>query len=112
MIQCVPLKDIAWHAHNANAYSVGIEHCCRTPRVLGHDDPGLPPSDALYKASAGLTAWLCVHLGIQPSRVTILGHNEADTRTTHTGCPTSTGWDWQRYMELVATAYGRAAVVG
>jgi N-acetyl-anhydromuramyl-L-alanine amidase AmpD len=105
VIQSVPIGDVAWHAHEANAYSIGIEHSCRTPRELGPSDPGLPPSPALYGASAQLVAWLCAHYGIQPSRVAILGHAEADHTTSHRLCPTGPGWDWSTYMQLVSAAY-------
>src|SRR4029077_11944770 len=81
VFQAVRLVDTAWHAHAVNALSVGVEHCARTPGELskpGYADPGLPPSDALYAASAKLVAWLCVQLGVTPSRVCIMGHAEAD----------------------------------
>jgi N-acetyl-anhydromuramyl-L-alanine amidase AmpD len=47
IIQCVPLRYAAFHAHSVNSRSVGIENCARTPGELGPDDPGLPPSSAL-----------------------------------------------------------------
>jgi N-acetyl-anhydromuramyl-L-alanine amidase AmpD len=105
VIQSVPIVDVAWHAHEANGDSVGIEHCARTPRELSKGDPGLPPSDALYRASARLVAWLCHQYGIMPSRVAIVGHCEADKTTTHTLCPVG-NWDWARYMGIVAEEYG------
>ena len=103
-IQCVPLRFAAQHAHAANAYSVGIEHCCREPGELGPSDLGLPPSDALYLASARLNAYLLVAGGLQPTRQYVQGHAQADPQTTHTGCPDSV-WDWPRYMDLVVAAY-------
>lgn len=105
VIQSVAIGDVAWHAHEANADSVGIEHCSRTPREWSKGDPGLPPSDALYRASARLVAWLCHQYGIMPSRVAIVGHNEADKTTTHILCPTG-NWDWAKYMGMVAVEYG------
>ena len=81
----------------------------RTPRELGPNDAGLPPSDALYAATAKLQAWLCVTLDIRPSRVTILGHAEADPNTSHTLCPTGCSWDWQRVMEMVLSEYQKLA---
>jgi N-acetyl-anhydromuramyl-L-alanine amidase AmpD len=104
VIQAVDLGDIAWHAHAANSRSVGVEHSARTPREWGSTDPGLPPSDALYAASARLVAWLCAVASLPVDRVHILGHAEADPQTTHTGCPDGCGWDWDRYMDLVAQA--------
>lgn len=107
VVQAVGIDDTAWHAHAANAYSVGVEHSARTPREWGAADAGLPPSDALYAASARLVAWLCVRLGLQPSRVAIVGHSEADKATTHTKCPMGCGWNWQLYMTLVAGEYAK-----
>jgi N-acetyl-anhydromuramyl-L-alanine amidase AmpD len=105
VIQSVKASDTAWHAHMANGSAIGIEHCARTPKELSKDDPGLPPSGAQYAASAKLVAWLCKAYGIRPSRVNIVGHNEADSKTTHTLCPNGCGWDWARYMAVVAGQY-------
>lgn len=105
VIQSVSIADTAWHAHAASGSSVGVEHCARTPRELGPHDPGLPPSDSLYKSSAKLVAWLCETLDIRVSRVAILGHAEADHKTTHVLCPTGCGWDWQWYMAMVASEF-------
>lgn len=111
VIQSVAIGNVAWHAHWANTDSIGIEHCARTPREWGRGDLGLPPSDALYRASARLVAWLCRQYGIQPTRVAILGHAEADTKTTHTLCPIG-NWDWATYMKLVSEEYAAAGRAG
>lgn len=105
VIQSVMLHDIAWHAHNVNRFSVGVEHCARSPRELGPDDPGLPPSEELYKASARLVAWLCLHAGLAPTRASIKGHAEADVATTHSDCPDGAPWDWDHYIDLVENAH-------
>lgn len=107
IIQAVALSDVAWHAHARNGESVGIEHCARSPGSLEPSDPGLPLSASQYASSAQLVAWLCRVGGFEPSRVTIMGHAEADSQTTHADCPTgvSGGWDWGRYMALVEAAY-------
>lgn len=110
VIQSVAIGDVAWHAHEANVDSVGIEHCARTPREWSKSDPGLPPSDALYRASARLVAWLCHQYGIMPSRVVIVGHAEADHTTTHSLCPTG-NWDWAHYMVMVAVEYEAMPIV-
>lgn len=110
VVQAVRLADVAQHAHEANARSVGIEHCARTPAELGPDDPGLPPSDALYSASARLVAWLCKRAGLAPTRGVILGHAEADPKTTHTRCPLGCGWDWDHYISLVVASFNGGAV--
>lgn len=91
VVQSVSVADIAWHAHAANALSVGIEHCARTPGELNATDAGLPASAVQLAASAKLTAWLCQRFGIAPSRSTIVGHHECDPETTHADCPTGAG---------------------
>ncbi len=102
VIQAVSLADVAYHAHGANSASCGIEHCARTPGELSKEDPGLPPSEAQYAASAALVAWLCGAFRLKANRQTIQGHAEADPATTHTRCPDGCGWDWARYMALLA----------
>lgn len=111
VIQSVKISDTAWHAHMANGVSVGVEHSARTPKELSRTDPGLPPSDALYAASARLVAWLCKAYGMRPSRVVIVGHNEADSKTSHELCPTGCGWDWALYMGMVAVEYEAMPIV-
>ena len=119
VLQCVPLRCAAYHAHSANAYTVGIEHCARTPGELGKDDPGLAPSDALYAASARVVAYLLVAAGLPADRAHVRGHAEADPETTHTRCPDGCGWDWTKYMAMVGAEYdalvrksGSGALVG
>lgn len=104
VVQAVSLKDVAYHAHAVNGISIGIEHCARTPGELGKADPGLPPSDAQFAASARLVAWLLALLGLPATRAVIMGHAEADPTTTHTSCPNGCGWDWERYLALVQEA--------
>lgn len=106
VIQCVPLKFAAQHAHSCNPYAVGIEHCAREPKELSASDPGLPPSDALYRASAKLVAYLLKAAGLPVTRQFVKGHAEADNRTTHTGCPDSV-WQWDIYMPLVQAEFGK-----
>lgn len=111
VFQAVRLVDTAWHAHTVNGISVGVEHCARSPGEWGKGDTGLPPSDDLYEASAKLVAWLCTQLGVQPSRVCIMGHAEADANTTHSDCPNGCGWDWSRYMTLVVAEFQKLQAV-
>lgn len=102
--QCVQLEDVAWHAHSANGISVGIEHSARSKMELGHDDPGMPPTDAQYHASAELVAWLLLKFGLPCDRKHVLGHAEADPATTHADCPTG-NWSWAVYWPMVLTSY-------
>lgn len=109
IVQCVPLKFAAWHAHQANAYSVGVEHCAREPNEPSFPagDPGLPLSPEQRQKSAWLVAYLLKAAGLPVDRQHVMGHNEADPATTHTLCPTGVagGWDWPSYMTMVQAAY-------
>lgn len=94
VVQVVAHGDTAHHANGANSRSIGIEHNATTTRDHA-------PTDAQYRSSAKLVAWLCAQLGIPADHTHVLGHSEVDTRTTHTSCPNSV-WDWQTYMGYVA----------
>lgn len=94
IFQCVRDADIAIHAHDANADSIGIEH-------TAHVRPRVPPTDACYRASAQLVRWLSQQYGIPLDAVHVIGHAAADPKTTHTDCPNGAGWDWPRYFQLL-----------
>ena len=100
VIQMVRNGDIAYHASSANSDSIGIEHGARTPGAFGKNDAGLFPTDVQYRESARLVCWLASCFGIPKDRAHILGHSEADTKTTHTQCPNAV-WDWDMFMTLV-----------
>ncbi|MFJ7903323.1 N-acetylmuramoyl-L-alanine amidase [Streptomyces sp. NPDC096198] len=94
--QCVRERDIAWHAGNwdYNTRSIGIEHEGWVER------PGYF-TDALYQASARLTAAVCTRYGIPKDRDHIIGHYEVPG-TDHTD--PGPDWDWTRYIGLVNLA--------
>ncbi|MBW8851355.1 MAG: N-acetylmuramoyl-L-alanine amidase [Xanthomonadales bacterium] len=94
IVQMVAHNDVAWHAGAANGTSIGIEHVANTR--------GLAPTAAQMCASAALVTWLCDTYGIPADRQHILGHAEADGRTTHTACPNAV-WDWAYYMDMIRT---------
>jgi N-acetyl-anhydromuramyl-L-alanine amidase AmpD len=99
VVQMVRHDDVAWHASSANGNSIGIEH------VANQGERGLPrlmPTDAEYCASAALTRWLCDTYSIPIDRTHVLGHSEADPRTTHTDCPNAV-WDWDYFMGMVVS---------
>jgi N-acetyl-anhydromuramyl-L-alanine amidase AmpD len=100
IVQMVKHNDVAWHASSANGDSIGIEHVANTR--------GLVPTSAQYCASAALVNWLTSQFGLPMDRTHILGHSEADPKTTHTACPNAV-WDWDYYMGLVTsgTCYDR-----
>jgi hypothetical protein len=99
IVQCVRENDVAFHAHAANAWSIGIEHCANTS--------GLALTEIQYASSAALVRWLCDRYQISPDRTTIRGHAEADPRTTHKQCPDGAKWDWEYYMDMVVNAMSR-----
>jgi len=94
IVQMVAHNDVAWHAGSANGTSIGIEHVANTR--------GLKPTAAQMCASAALVTWLCDTYGIPADRQHILGHAEADGRTTHKACPNAV-WDWAYYMDMITT---------
>ena len=111
VVQFVLENDVAYHANRANGDSIGIEHVAiKQGGVTYHRANGtpvhynyMPPSDAQYCASAALVSYLCDKYGIPEDRVHILGHSEADTRTSHRSCPGGADWNWDHFMQLVST---------
>lgn len=104
VVQMVAHGDTAHHANTANSRSIGIEHNATT--TADH-----APTDAQYRNSAKLVAWLCVELGIPADRTHVLGHSEVDPKTTHTSCPNSV-WDWETYMGYLAIEAAKVAASG
>jgi N-acetylmuramoyl-L-alanine amidase len=91
--QMVRELDIAYHAGNwgYNLRSVGIEHEGFVERASSF-------TDAMYAASARLTAAVCRRYGIPVDREHIVGHVEV-LGTDHTD--PGDHWDWDRYIRLV-----------
>ncbi|KAB2974910.1 N-acetylmuramoyl-L-alanine amidase [Streptomyces sp. SS1-1] len=94
--QMIRELDVAYHAGNRsyNERSVGIEHegFVERPEDL---------TDAMYEASARLTARICARYDIPVDREHIIGHVEVPG-TDHTD--PGRHWDWDRYMKLVRAA--------
>ncbi|MEV7085736.1 N-acetylmuramoyl-L-alanine amidase [Streptomyces sp. NPDC093085] len=103
--QHVPTKDIAWHAGNwyVNAKSVGLEH----EGFLAAPDAWY--TEAMYRTSARLVAYLAKRYGIPLDRQHILGHDNVPGTTTATvpGMHTDPGpyWDWAHYFELLGAPF-------
>ncbi|MFD5558563.1 N-acetylmuramoyl-L-alanine amidase [Streptomyces sp. NPDC127068] len=91
--QMIRELDVAYHAGNRdyNQRSVGIEH-------EGWVDRASSFTDAMYAASARLTARICQRYEIEPDRKHIVGHVEVPG-ATHTD--PGPHWDWKRYIPLV-----------
>lgn len=114
--QHVPVKDVAWHAGNwyTNAKSVGLEH----EGFLVAPDAWY--TEAMYRTSARLVAYLAEKYDIPLDRQHILGHDTVPgpTASTVPGMHTDPGpyWDWAHYFQLLgkpfkATAGADAGVV-
>ncbi|MFJ8109484.1 N-acetylmuramoyl-L-alanine amidase [Streptomyces sp. NPDC096132] len=109
--QHVRVKDVAWHSGNwyVNTHSIGLEH----EGFLAQPDSWY--TEAMYKSSARLVAFLAARYGIPLDRQHILGHDTVPgpTAATVPGMHTDPGpyWDWQHYFELLGrpfTATGQA----
>ncbi|MGI5458152.1 N-acetylmuramoyl-L-alanine amidase [Streptomyces sp. CA-249302] len=94
--QMIRELDVAFHAGNRgyNERSVGIEH-------EGFVERRSSFTDAMYTASARLTAGICARYGIPVDREHVIGHVEVPG-TDHTD--PGPYWDWDRYMGLVQHA--------
>ncbi|MEU5098770.1 N-acetylmuramoyl-L-alanine amidase [Streptomyces sp. NPDC020996] len=94
--QMIRELDVAFHAGNRayNERSVGIEH-------EGFVADASSFTDAMYAASARLTAGICGRYGIPADREHVIGHVEVPG-TDHTD--PGPHWDWDRYMRLVRRA--------
>ncbi|MGX4689693.1 N-acetylmuramoyl-L-alanine amidase [Streptomyces sp. JNUCC 63] len=95
--QMIRELDVAFHAGNRgyNERSVGIEH-------EGFVDDASSFTDAMYAASARLTARICARYGIPVDREHIIGHVEVPG-ADHTD--PGRHWDWGRYIRLVRAAH-------
>ncbi len=101
IVQLVHLSDIAWHAGNwrVNSQSVGIEH-----EGLTYGPDGF--TDAQYRASARLTAWIANRSLMPIDRAHIIGHAQVPAPgggRGGAGHHTDPGpnWQWSRYLGLV-----------
>ncbi|WP_428986044.1 N-acetylmuramoyl-L-alanine amidase [Streptomyces pyxinae] len=94
--QMIRELDVAFHAGNRemNERSIGIEH-------EGFVDRPEDFTDAMYAASARLTAGICARYGFPADREHIIGHAEVPG-TDHTD--PGPHWDWDRYLRLVRAA--------
>ena len=97
--QSVREKDIAWHAGNwdYNRTSIGIEH-------EGYVSNPAWYTNAMYRSSARLTAYLCKKYRIPIDRRHIIGHNQVPYPNSHTD--PGRYWNWTKYMSLVKSYAG------
>ncbi|MFE7171930.1 N-acetylmuramoyl-L-alanine amidase [Streptomyces sp. NPDC057616] len=99
--QMIRELDVAFHSGNRayNERSVGIEH-------EGFVEHRSSFTDAMYAASARLTAGICGRYGIPIDRTHIIGHSEVPG-ADHTD--PGRYWDWDRYLRLVHRASAAAS---
>jgi N-acetyl-anhydromuramyl-L-alanine amidase AmpD len=102
VVQLVPVTDVAWHSGNGwwNLHAIGIEHEGWVNRN------GF--TEAEYRASAQLVAYLAHRWGIPLDRRHIIGHNEVPNPhwPGHFGgvdghVDPGPYWRWGKYMALV-----------
>jgi hypothetical protein len=106
IVQLVHLSDIAWHAGHwgTNEQSVGIEHEGFTYGPNGF-------TDAQYRASARLAAWIARRALMPIDRKHLIGHRDVpDGRGGRGGSSHHTDpgprWNWARYLRLVRSYAG------
>jgi hypothetical protein len=101
IVQLVHLSDIAWHAGYwpTNEQSVGIEHEGYTYGPGGF-------TDAQYRASARLAAWIARRSLMPIDRRHLIGHAQVPDGSggrggsAHHSDP-GPNWNWSRYVRLV-----------
>jgi N-acetyl-anhydromuramyl-L-alanine amidase AmpD len=96
--QFVAEGDTAYHARNANPWTIGIEHEYAPRQAIWH-------TDAQYRSSAALVCAIARRYGIPIDRNHIVGHNELPGTDHADPGPT---WNWNYYMSLVRGCTQRA----
>lgn len=78
--QLLDIRETAWHASQANAHSIGIEHAAIAGKLMATEEQ--------YQSSAELVAWCCQQMGVPCDRAHVRTHNEASPRDGHVQCCT------------------------
>ena len=91
--QMVAEEYVGWHISACNGHSLGIEH-------EGYAADSWHP-DAMYQASAALTADILADWSIPVDRDHIVGHNEVQSLCSTNHWDPGPGWDWNYYMSLI-----------
>lgn len=103
IVQLVHDSDVAWHAGNwrVNERSIGIEH-------EGYADGPLGFTDAQYRASAKLAAYVARRSLMPIDRAHVIGHAQVPHPSRPGRFGGSSGhtdpgqrWNWTRYLKLV-----------
>lgn len=109
--QMVDERDIAWHSGNRqfNATSIGIEHEAFVGNCAWY-------TNAMYRSSARLVAYLARKYGIPIDRAHIIGHYQVPD-PFHLGgfggfahhVDPGPCWDWGEYLRLIRADAGQPA---
>lgn len=114
VVQCVRDVDIAWHANQANDFSIGIEHAGKAAQTL--EQWSDPKSSAILRKSAELAAKLCRKHQIPVSRLMpneirsggpgFCGHVDVNHAFNNKGGNHDPGpaFPWDHYLALVRMA--------
>jgi N-acetyl-anhydromuramyl-L-alanine amidase AmpD len=98
IIQFVAEGDTAYHARDANPWTIGIEHEYNPRQAIWH-------TESQYRSSALLVCAIARRYGIPIDRAHIVGHNELPGTDHSDPGPT---WSWNHYMTLVRSCSQRA----
>jgi len=110
MTQMVHEQDIAWHSGNRqyNATSIGIEHEAFVGNCSWY-------TNAMYRSSARLVAFLTRKYGIPIDRTHIIGHYQVPDPFRLGGfggfahhIDPGPCWNWGKYLRLIRAAAGEA----
>ncbi|HEV8536303.1 MAG TPA: N-acetylmuramoyl-L-alanine amidase [Candidatus Limnocylindria bacterium] len=91
IMQFVAESDTAYHARDANPWTIGIEHEFSLRYGIGH-------TDLQYRSSAALVCAIAKRYGIPLDRNHIVGHKELPGNNHGDPGP---WWNWTYYMSLV-----------
>ena len=97
--QLVAETDTAYHARDANPWTIGIEHEFYVRQGILH-------TEAQYRSSALLVCAIARRYNIPIDRDHIVGHRELPNQFHGDPGPL---WDWPHYMYLVRNCAGGAA---
>ena len=111
VVQCVRECDEAWHASQANPWSIGLEHAGFARQTAGDWED--QPSSAILLRSARLAAKLCRTHGIQPRKLSLTeivsggsgfcGHADVNAAYGNKAGHTDPGehFPWPSYLSIV-----------
>lgn len=84
IIQCVPEQEVAYHANNANSYSIGIEVC--------HPDWDGKFAETTYKSLITLLVDLCTRYNLEPITALIRHYDVTKKDCPHYYVQNSQAW--------------------